>query len=223
MILNQEWQALLATALNQEYFKELQDYVAKRRETGVLVFPPSDEIFNAFAWTSPQKLKVVILGQDPYHGQGQAHGLSFSVPTGIKIPPSLGNIYKELMADVPGFTQPRHGDLSHWAKQGVLLLNTVLTVEEGQAHSHKNIGWEKFTQHVLAQISSHCHDVVFLLWGKPAQQAMQSIDTKQHHVLTSTHPSPLSAYRGFLGCRHFSQTNKILSRVGKQIIDWQVP
>jgi uracil-DNA glycosylase len=177
---------------------------------------------NALKLTPANQVKVVVLGQDPYHGEGQAHGLSFSVQRSIKIPPSLRNIFKELATDISGFTVPQHGDLTSWAEQGVLLLNTVLTVEEGQAHSHKGKGWEIFTDTLITRLSEQTSDIVFLLWGKPAQQKIKLIDTSKHHVLTSVHPSPLSAHRGFLGCQHFSQTNAILKRLGKSEINWQI-
>jgi uracil-DNA glycosylase len=164
----------------------------------------------------------VILGQDPYHGPNQAHGLSFSVKRGNKIPPSLRNIYKELANDIEGFNIPQHGDLSEWAQQGVLLLNTVLTVEQGLAHSHKKIGWEQFTNAVIAQISESFDNLVFILWGGPAQKKEKLIDSAKHCIIKGVHPSPLSAHRGFLGCKHFSQTNTYLSSVGKPVIHWQI-
>lgn len=217
------WQDLLGDEKEQPYFTALTAYVKLRRELGINVFPPEVDVFNAFALTPADQVKVVILGQDPYHGAGQAHGLCFSVLDGIKIPPSLSNIYKELNSDIAAFTMPHHGNLSKWAEQGVLLLNTVLTVEEAQANSHKGQGWERFTDKVILQISEHMKDVIFILWGKPAQQKLKLIDTNKHHILTSAHPSPLSAYRGFLGCKHFSEVNQILTRLGKQTINWQVP
>jgi uracil-DNA glycosylase len=165
---------------------------------------------------------VVILGQDPYHGPNQAHGLCFSVQLGVKTPPSLVNIYKELASDIPDFTMPQHGFLQSWAEQGVLLLNTVLTVEQSQAHSHAKIGWEQFTDVVIKQVSDHCQGLVFLLWGSHAQKKGLVINKQKHHVLSAPHPSPLSAYRGFLGCKHFSQTNEILQKQSKKTINWQV-
>lgn len=216
------WNNLLGQEKQKPYFTELMAFVASRRQQGVNVFPEQADVFNALRLTPANNVKVVILGQDPYHGRGQAHGLCFSVQKGIDVPPSLRNIYKELSSDIEGFTIPPHGNLSSWAEQGVLLLNTVLTVEEGQAHSHKGKGWETFTDTVISQVSANCDKVVFLLWGKPAQQKIALIDTSKHNVLTSTHPSPLSAHRGFLGCQHFSQANTILANNGKQPIDWQI-
>lgn len=195
-------------------------YVANERAAGKIVFPSQAHVFNAFKLTKPEKLKVVILGQDPYHGLNQSHGLCFSVLQENKIPPSLRNIYKELAADIPHFVTPAHGNLCHWAEQGVLLLNTVLTVEQAQANSHKNIGWEQFTDGVISTINSEFDNVIFLLWGAPAQKKSALIDKNRHTIFTAVHPSPLSAYRGFFGCRHFSLTNKTLKSLGKQQIDW---
>ncbi len=217
-----DWQALLGLEKEKEYFTTLLAFVETRRHSGVKVFPPKPEVFNAFALTPCDQVKVVILGQDPYHGEGQADGLCFSVQNGVKIPPSLRNMYKELTTDIEGFTMPKHGNLKHWAQQGVLLINTVMTVDEANANSHKGKGWEQFTDTVIMQVSEHLQDVIFLLWGKPAQQKIKLIDTSKHHILTSVHPSPLSAYRGFLGCRHFSQVNELLIKLGKKPIDWQV-
>lgn len=216
------WEILLGPEKEKPYFVDLLEFVKTRRELGHTVFPPAKEVFSAFALSPAEKVKVVILGQDPYHGFGQAHGLCFSVVKGVKIPPSLRNIYKELSDDIDGFQMPVHGDLTKWAQQGILLLNTVLTVEEGQAHSHKGKGWETFTDKVIMQVSEHLSDVIFLLWGAPAQKKIKLIDTSKHHILTSVHPSPLSAHRGFLGCKHFSQTNDLLRQMNKAIIDWQV-
>jgi uracil-DNA glycosylase len=216
------WEGILGDQKQQAYFQDALAYVEARRVEGVTVYPEAQDVFNAFKLTSPNNLKVVVLGQDPYHGPNQAHGLSFSVLKGNKIPPSLRNIYKELSSDIEGFVAPVHGDLSEWAKQGVLLLNTVLTVEQGEAHSHKNIGWERFTDEVIKKINEHFDNIVFLLWGAPAQKKMQLISEERQKVLTSAHPSPLSAHRGFLGCKHFSQTNAFLKEIGKTPIDWQV-
>ncbi len=214
------WTDILAAEKSQDYFQQTMQYVAQRREQGITVFPPKDEVFNAFKVTPFDEVKVVILGQDPYHGPNQAHGLCFSVKHGVKPPPSLLNMYKELQTDIPGFEIPEHGYLQKWAEQGVLLLNTVLTVEQGQAHSHKHLGWEQFTDKVIKGISDHGDGVVFLLWGSHAQKKGASIDTRKHHVLKAPHPSPLSAHRGFFGCRHFSKTNEILQSGGKTPIDW---
>lgn len=196
-------------------------HVANERAKGKVVFPVDADVFNAFKLTQADTLKVVIIGQDPYHGPHQAHGLCFSVSKGNKIPPSLRNIYKELAADIPHFVIPTHGDLSDWAEQGVLLLNTVLTVEQGQAHSHKKIGWEQFTDGVISTINREYDNLVFLLWGAPAQKKAMLIDQQRHTILSAVHPSPLSAHRGFFGCQHFSKTNQILTLLGKQAIDWQ--
>jgi uracil-DNA glycosylase len=217
------WTSLLGAEKKEPYFLALMAFVQSQRDAGINIFPPHSEVFNAFALTPAENVKVVILGQDPYHGSGQAHGLCFSVRDGIKVPPSLANIYKELISDIEGLSMPRNGNLTHWAEQGVLLLNTVLTVEEANAHSHKGKGWETFTDKVIMQISEHMEDVIFLLWGKPAQQKSTLINVDKHHIFTSVHPSPLSAYRGFLGCKHFSQTNSLLRKLGKEAINWQVP
>lgn len=217
------WQVLLGAEKEKDYFKALLAFVEERRMSGTNVFPPKADVFNAFSLAPCDEVKVVILGQDPYHGQNQAHGLCFSVQDSVKIPPSLRNIYKELVSDIEGFQMPKHGNLTHWAKQGVLMINTVMTVDEANANSHKGQGWERFTDTVIMQVSEHLQDVIFLLWGKPAQQKVKLINTAKHHILTSVHPSPLSAHRGFLGCKHFSQTNELLIKLGKPQIDWQVP
>lgn len=205
------WTDLLGSEKQQPYFVELLGRVQAEREAGKAVFPPSEQVFNAFKYTKLEQLKVVILGQDPYHGQGQAHGLCFSVPEGVKLPPSLRNIFKAIQHDYPEYQPPEHGDLTHWAEQGVLLLNTVLTVEEGKAHSHASWGWERFTDTVIEKINEHCEGVVFLLWGAHAQKKGALIDRQRHHVLTAVHPSPLSAHRGFLTCGHFRRTNELLT------------
>ncbi|WP_432468698.1 uracil-DNA glycosylase [Agarivorans sp. Z349TD_8] len=216
------WDRLLEAEKQQAYFQTLMKRIKDERQAGKLIYPADTQLFAAFEATPLAKLKVVILGQDPYHGPDQAHGLSFSVPPGIKIPPSLRNIYKELATDISGFEIPEHGDLLAWAEQGVLLLNTVLSVEQGKAHSHAKYGWEQFTDTVIAQINQHCSGVVFLLWGAHAQQKGRAIDNSRHHCLTAVHPSPLSAHRGFFGCQHFSQTNRLLSEQGQKPINWQV-
>ncbi|WP_394226957.1 uracil-DNA glycosylase [Pseudoalteromonas spongiae] len=217
------WTDLLAAEKQQDYFKDTLDYVAKRRVEGVNVFPPADEVFSAFSSTAFEDVKVVILGQDPYHGPNQAHGLAFSVKQGIKAPPSLANMYKELATDIDGFTIPNHGYLQAWAEQGVLLLNTVLTVEQGQAHSHKKLGWETFTDRVIAALNEYGDGIVFLLWGSHAQKKGRHIDTTKHVVFNGPHPSPLSAYRGFFGCKHFSKANDALIVMGKTPINWLLP
>lgn len=216
------WRDLLGDEKQQPYFQHILSHVKQRREQGVVVYPPQEDVFNAFKLTPLDQLKVVILGQDPYHGEGQAHGLCFSVRPGVKTPPSLVNMYKELAQDIEGFQIPAHGFLQPWAEQGVLLLNTVLTVEQGQAHSHAKIGWETFTDKVIQVISDHCEQVIFLLWGSHAQRKGSVIDIRKHQILSAPHPSPLSAHRGFLGCGHFSKTNQILQQNGKQPINWQV-
>ncbi|HIF9105600.1 TPA: uracil-DNA glycosylase [Photobacterium damselae] len=218
----QSWQNFLQQQQQQEYFEQIQSYVANARQQGKVVYPPEEDVFSAFTATPLDKVKVVILGQDPYHGPDQAHGLSFSVKPGVKTPPSLANMYKELATDIDGFTIPDHGYLQSWAEQGVLLLNTVLTVEQGNAHSHAKIGWETFTDKVIEHIDQECEGVIFLLWGAHAQKKGKKINTQKHHVLKSAHPSPLSAYRGFFGCQHFSQTNTLLQAMNKTTITWQV-
>ncbi|WP_188013384.1 uracil-DNA glycosylase [Photobacterium damselae] len=218
----QSWQNFLQQQQQQEYFEQIQSYVANARQQGKVVYPPEEDVFSAFTATPLDQVKVVILGQDPYHGPGQAHGLSFSVKPGVKTPPSLANMYKELATDIDGFTIPDHGYLQSWAEQGVLLLNTVLTVEQGNAHSHAKIGWETFTDKVIEHIDQECEGVIFLLWGAHAQKKGKKINTQKHHVLKSAHPSPLSAYRGFFGCQHFSQTNTLLQAMNKTPITWQV-
>lgn len=216
------WTDVLAVEKQQDYFIQTMQYVAQRRAQGVTVYPPANDVFNAFKSTTYDNVKVVIIGQDPYHGPNQAHGLCFSVMPGVKSPPSLVNIYKELANDVPGFQIPNHGYLQSWAEQGVLLLNTVLTVEQGQAHSHKHLGWEQFTDRVIQGLSEKSEGIVFLLWGSHAQKKGQTIDRNKHFVLTAPHPSPLSAHRGFFGCHHFSKTNELLQQQGKKPINWNL-
>ncbi|WII92815.1 uracil-DNA glycosylase [Kingella negevensis] len=216
------WHEALGEEKAQPYFQTILQTVRTERENGQTIYPPAADVFNAFKYTEFDQVKVVILGQDPYHNVGQAHGLSFSVQQGVQIPPSLVNIYKELATDVLNFHIPQHGCLTHWAEQGVLLLNTVLTVRAHQAHSHANLGWETFTDRVIAQINAHREHVVFLLWGSHAQKKGAMIDRSRHLVLTAPHPSPLSAYRGFFGCKHFSQTNEYLAQHGIEPIDWQI-
>lgn len=216
------WEELLGQEKQQPYFQQMLEFVESERAAGKIIYPPKQDVFNAFSLTKLDKVKVVILGQDPYHGPNQAHGLSFSVLPQIKPPPSLANIYKELAADIPNFNIPQHGYLQNWAEQGVLLLNTVLTVEQAKAHSHAKIGWEQFTDTVIQQLSEHCSGLVFLLWGSHAQKKGEVIDAQKHHVLNAPHPSPLSAYRGFFGCKHFSKTNELLKQQDKSPINWQV-
>lgn len=222
MTVQSSWTQVIGVEKEQPYFQKIMEFVQQERDSGKVVYPPQNEVFNAFKLTEFDDVKVVILGQDPYHGPNQAHGLCFSVLPGIKTPPSLVNIYKELQTDIEGFSIPQHGFLENWAKQGVLLLNTVLTVEGGKAHSHAKCGWETFTDKVVAAINEQKQGVVFLLWGAHAQKKGAMIDTSKHHVLKAPHPSPLSAHRGFLGCRHFSQTNTLLQQQGLPSINWQV-
>lgn len=217
------WQDYIQAEKQQPYFQAILDYVSAERAAGKSVFPADDDVFNAFSATAFDDVKVVILGQDPYHGPNQAHGLCFSVLPGVKTPPSLVNIYKELAQDINGFQIPMHGYLQSWAEQGVLLLNTVLTVEQGKAHSHSKIGWETFTSNVIDTLNQKRDGVVFLLWGAHAQKKGQFIDREKHHVLEAPHPSPLSARRGFFGCGHFSKTNQLLLQQGDKSIDWNLP
>lgn len=214
------WKSLLWDQFQAPYFAELKQFlVAEKRQH--LVFPPGEYIFNAFNSTPVDDVKVVIIGQDPYHGYGQAHGLCFSVQDGIPFPKSLINIFKELSDDV-GFTTPRSGNLQKWTSQGVLLLNATLTVREHAAGSHQGHGWETFTDCAIQRLAQQRDGIIFLLWGSYAISKRALIDESRHHVLTAPHPSPLSAYRGFFGCKHFSKTNEILQQMGKTPIDWQL-
>lgn len=217
------WQQLLSAEKQQDYFVQLLQQVQQARLDGQVIYPPQSDMFAAFKLTDVSQLKVVILGQDPYHGPNQAHGLAFSVRPGVKIPPSLRNIYKELALEYDDFIIPEHGHLTAWAEQGVLLLNTVLSVVATKPNSHKKLGWQRFTDHVIEQISRHCQGVVFLLWGANAEKKAKLIDSNRHLILTAPHPSPLSAHRGFLGCEHFKQTNQYLVQQGKTAINWQLP
>lgn len=217
-----EWQQLFDLEQQQPYFQQLIRFVAAREAESVAIFPPKEAWFNAFVQTPFADVKVVILGQDPYHGAGQAHGLSFSVPQSVPLPPSLRNIYKELSSDL-GIPMPSSGDLTPWAKQGVLLLNAVLTVEAKQAGSHARQGWEVFTDNVIAYLAQEKQGLVFVLWGAYAQQKAKHIDLSQHKVIAAPHPSPLSAHRGFFGTRPFSQINTYLAAHGKEAIDWRLP
>lgn len=218
----QTWHQAIGAEKQQPYFQHILEAVRAERMAGKIIYPPAQDVFNAFKATEFAQVKVVILGQDPYHGPQQAHGLSFSVRQGIAIPPSLVNIYKELADDIPSFRIPQHGYLQHWAEQGVLLLNTVLTVRAGQAHSHAELGWETFTDHVIAALNAERQNVVFMLWGSHAQKKGAMINRQKHLVLTAPHPSPLSAYRGFFGCKHFSKANAYLKQHGLAPIDWQI-
>ena len=211
----------IESEFQKPYFLELKRFLDNETTLGKVIYPHQNLIFNAFEQCLFEEIKVVIIGQDPYHGTGQANGLAFSVNVGQKIPPSLRNIYKELKDDV-GFEIPTHGDLTAWAKQGVLLLNSVMTVEEGKPGSHQNKGWETFTDTVINKISGENNGIIFLLWGNYAKSKMELIDASKHYVLTAAHPSPLSAYQGFFHCKHFSKTNEYLLQQGKKPISWQL-
>ncbi|MCT7517518.1 uracil-DNA glycosylase [Aliarcobacter cryaerophilus] len=213
------WEDIINLEKQKDYYKSLEKEINKRYET-TTVFPEKQNIFKAFFLTKLDNLKVVILGQDPYHGFGQAQGLAFSTPANIKNPPSMQNILKEIQSDLGKKSICEDGDLTPWAKQGVLLLNTILTVEEAKPKSHHNLGWEVFTDNIIKYISDNCEDTIFILWGSPAISKTKLIDRKKHHILTAPHPSPLSSYRGFFGCKHFSQTNNILKSLNKEAIIW---
>ena len=216
------WKAVLQEEFQQAYFATIKSFLVQEKAAKKVIYPPGPLIFNAFNSTPFDQIKVVILGQDPYHGPKQAMGLSFSVPRGIPSPPSLANIFKEQHSDL-GISIPNHGDLTDWAKQGVFLLNASLTVEAHRANSHKNIGWHQFTNAVITKLSEHQTGLVFLLWGGFAKQKTSLIDSKKHHVLQSGHPSPLSANRGYwFGNKHFSKTNELLQVAGKTPINWQL-
>lgn len=212
------WLTVLEDEFDKPYFSELKHFLVQEKKAYV-IYPKGENIFKAFNLTPFDKVKVVIIGQDPYHGEGQAHGLSFSVPKGIKTPPSLKNIYKELKTDV-NVDFPDHGNLTHWAEQGVLMLNATLTVRKKQAGSHQGKGWEMFTDRCIEEISRRKEGVVFLLWGSYAKRKGQIIDSKKHHVLSAAHPSPFSAHNGFFGCKHFSKANKFLAAQNKKPINW---
>ena len=218
--IEQSWKNALAAEFGKPYFEELVRFLREEKAAGKSIYPPGSQIFRAFDLTPVQDVKVVVLGQDPYHGQGQAHGLSFSVPANIPAPPSLKNIFKEIESDL-GIRMSGYPDLEKWARQGVLLLNAVLTVRSGEAASHSKIGWEQFTDAVIRYISDNCEGVVFLLWGNFARSKRDLIDHNRHFVLEAVHPSPL-ARGAFFGCRHFSRTNQILSSQGNAPIDWQL-
>jgi uracil-DNA glycosylase len=218
--IEESWKEVLASEFDNSYFMELKEFLTEEKEK-YTVYPPGSKIFNAFQLTPFNQVKVVILGQDPYHGPGQAHGLCFSVPQGIVPPPSLVNIFKEIEKDL-GIPIPSAGNLEKWARQGVLLLNATLTVRANQPGSHQRRGWENFTHAVISKLSEKRVGVIFLLWGKFAQEKESLIDTNRHYILKAAHPSPFSAYNGFLGCRHFSKTNEILRKHGLQEIDWSL-
>ncbi|MFD4816240.1 uracil-DNA glycosylase [Peribacillus butanolivorans] len=219
-ILTNDWWPLLEEEFKKNYYQELREFI-KQEYSQHVIHPNQDDIFNALQFTSYKKVKVVILGQDPYHGPDQAHGLSFSVKPEVRIPPSLRNIFKELQSDL-GCEVPDNGSLVEWADQGVLLLNTVLTVREGEAHSHRGKGWEIFTNQVIRLLNDRQKPVVFILWGRPAQTKIPLIDESRHRIITSVHPSPLSATRGFFGSKPFSKTNQLLKEMGESPIDWKI-
>jgi uracil-DNA glycosylase len=218
--LETSWLAVLKHELETPYMQKLQHFLLQQQAKNV--YPPSHAIFNAFKITPWNAVKVVILGQDPYHNAGQAHGLSFSVPHGVAIPPSLQNIYKELLTDIPGFILPPHGNLTMWGQQGVLMLNATLTVGANAPGSHQKAGWEYFTNHVIKTISAQKENIAFILWGKFAQAKAIFIDTQKHFIITSAHPSPFSAYQGFYGSKPFSKTNKYLKNKKLTEINWQI-
>jgi uracil-DNA glycosylase len=217
----ESWKRPLLQEFSKPYMRQLREFLKEEKRKGKIIFPKASDMFNALNSCALESVKVVILGQDPYHGLGQAHGFCFSVQKGVAIPPSLQNIFKELESDV-GVAKPTQGSLENWAKQGVLLLNAVLTVESGRAGSHHEKGWEAFTDQVIRLVNGLSHSVVFLLWGAPAQKKAELITSRHHLVLKSPHPSPLSAYRGFLGNRHFSKTNEFLKSQGLREIDWSL-
>ncbi len=222
--MHKSWHAVLEEEIRKPYIQDLKKFLEEEERNGQVVYPPQPLVFHAFSQTPWEEVKVVIVGQDPYHGPGQAHGLSFSVPCGILMPPSLKNIFKEAVEDV-GISMPAQGCLEAWAKQGVLLLNASLTVRQGQPQSHAGKGWERFTDAVIAKLAGRGDPVVFILWGKSAQEKCSHIlrDTSSSHViLTAAHPSPYSAHMGFFGCRHFSKTNEALCSFGKTPINWQI-
>ena len=219
--IEESWKNLLEDEFKKTYFKGIVSHLKTEKSQKKTIYPPGSLIFNAFQQTPVDKVKVVIIGQDPYHGAGQAMGLSFSVPRNVPPPPSLINIFKELQEDV-GIPAPPHGDLTHWAQQGVLLLNASLTVRAGEPMSHSRIGWQDFTDCVIKTIAATRDNLVFMLWGKFAQEKLGLIDVKKHCILKTVHPSPLSAHNGFFGCRHFSKANTYLMQHGKDPIDWSV-
>ena len=217
-VIEESWKQVLKDEFAKDYFVRLKEFLVEEKKR-FRIFPPGSLIFNAFNHTHFQEVKVIILGQDPYHGYGQAHGLCFSVPGGMEKPPSLVNIFKELQADL-AITSPTHGNLTRWADQGIMLLNATLTVRENQAGSHQGKGWEQFTDAAIRALSDRREGLIFLLWGNFAIAKKELIDPSKHFILTAPHPSPLSASRGFFGCRHFSQVNTLLKQMGKKEIDW---
>lgn len=219
---NSSWKSFLQSESQKLYFQKIYDRIADATHAQKIVYPSEEERFSAYKLTPPDQIKVVILGQDPYHGSNQANGLAFSVHKNIPIPPSLRNIYKELADDIKGFVIPEHGSLVDWARQGVFLLNTSLSVEAANAASHSDIGWQMLTDATIQAINEQCYNVVFILWGSHAQKKRALIDASKHLIITSVHPSPLSAYRGFFGSKPFSQTNDYLIQQGKSPINWQI-
>lgn len=217
-----QWTQAIGCEKTKPYFRQILQRINEERNLGHEIYPNNEDIFNAFRYTEFDAVKVVILGQDPYHDVGQAHGLAFSVKHGIAIPPSLRNIYKELSQDLPDFVIPNHGCLTHWADEGVLLLNNVLSVRAHSPNSHRDIGWEVFTDYVVHVLNSQRENLVFLLWGASAQKKGAHIDEKRHLILKAPHPSPLSANRGFFGCRHFSKANQYLIEHGIKPVDWNI-
>ncbi|MHA4894903.1 uracil-DNA glycosylase [Pedobacter sp. PWIIR3] len=220
--LEKSWLEVLGEEFEKDYMTNLKAFLVQEKESGYTVYPKGADIFNALNHTPFDQVKVVILGQDPYHNVGQAHGFSFSVQKGMVVPPSLKNIYKELTDDISGFQMPNHGNLMQWANQGVLLLNATLTVRAHEAGSHQGKGWEIFTDKIITELSEKQKGIVFLLWGRYAQNKASMIDEKKHTVLKAAHPSPFSAYNGFLGCKHFSKTNAILEQEGQTAVNWQI-
>jgi uracil-DNA glycosylase len=218
--IEESWKEALGQEFESQYFIDLKNFLLEEKKK-FTIYPPGKNIFHAFDLTPLNRVQVVIIGQDPYHGPGQAHGLCFSVPEGVPPPPSLVNIFKELKTDF-GLATPRSGNLEKWARQGVLLINATLTVRDGQPASHQGKGWEKFTDAAIRVVSERCDHVVFILWGNFAQAKAHLIDANKHFILKGVHPSPLSASRGFFGCRHFSQTNRLLASVGYREIDWSI-
>ncbi|WP_080843782.1 uracil-DNA glycosylase [Cytobacillus gottheilii] len=220
MLVQNDWQEILKAEMEKPYFQQLIEFIEKEYEQET-IYPPKQDIFNSLNDTAFADTKVVLLGQDPYHGPGQAHGLSFSVKPGVKIPPSLRNMYKELENDL-GIQPANNGYLVKWAQQGVLMLNTVLTVREGEAYSHRGKGWEQFTDEIIKKLNEREEPVIFILWGKPAQEKMKLLNLEKHQVITSPHPSPLSARRGFFGSRPFSKVNALLKAQGQKEIHWKI-
>ena len=220
--LHSQWREVIGGEFDKDYMQSLREFLLQRKQQGAVIYPPTNQWFSALNTTPFEDVRVVVLGQDPYHGVGQAHGLCFSVTPGIKVPPSLANIYKEIKSDL-GIDQPNHGCLISWAQQGVLLLNATLTVEDGCAGAHQGKGWEQFTDEIIKAVNQKREGVVFMLWGSYAQKKSIMIDSSRHLILKSVHPSPLSAYRGFFGCGHFSAANHYLQERGVKPIDWQLP